>query len=179
MSSSTGSNGEPQYSSGDAPALAATFNELADYALERGGLLRGTTAQRTAFSTAGYASEGDHWYDTTLDKMFLFDGLSWVSASATHAVAGYAATAGTPVNPASGIAVRTGLASGTTSGTGVLVHTFPTAFPNACIGVIFMPNQNKGAPSLVENDVTKTGFNMFYSGAPNAGRSIQYIAFGY
>lgn len=85
MSSSTGTNGEPVWASGDAPSIAASFNELSAFALERGGLFRGTTAQRNALSTAGYAKEGDHWFDTTTDLLYAYTGAAWgaVSAAAT------------------------------------------------------------------------------------------------
>ena len=77
MSSSTGTAGEPKWVTGDAPSLYATFNELSEFALKRGGLLRGTTAERNAFAAAGYAREGDHWYDTTSDQLFKSDGNAW------------------------------------------------------------------------------------------------------
>lgn len=84
-----------------------------------------------------------------------------------------------PVEFTGQVSFKNGIASGTTDGGGVLAHNFPQAFPTACIAVQFMPNQNKGAPVLVEASVTKTGFGAFYAGAANASRQIQYIAIGY
>lgn len=82
MSSSTGTAGEPQWASGDAPSLSATFNEIAAYALFRGGRMVGTTAERNAFSTAGYAREGDEWDDITLDIIYRWSGSTWVALTA-------------------------------------------------------------------------------------------------
>lgn len=84
-----------------------------------------------------------------------------------------------PVEFTGQVSFKNGIAAGTTNSGGVLTHNFPQAFPTACIGVLFMPNQNKGAPVLVEASVSKTGFEGFYSGAANASRQIQYIAIGY
>lgn len=88
MSSSFGSAGQPQWASGDAPSLASTFNELSAYALKRGGLLRGTTAERTAFAAAGYAVLGDHWDDTTLGVEFRFNGSAWARMTKFWTVTG-------------------------------------------------------------------------------------------
>lgn len=82
MSSSIGANGQPKWATGDAPSLAASFNELADYALRRGGRIVGTTTERNAFSTAGYAREGDEWDDTTLDIVYRWSGSTWVGLTA-------------------------------------------------------------------------------------------------
>lgn len=85
MSSSMGTSGEPRWASGDAPSIAASFNELSDFVVKRGGLFRGTTAERNALSTAGYAKEGDHWFDTTTDLLYVYTGAAWgaVKAQAT------------------------------------------------------------------------------------------------
>lgn len=124
---------------------------------------------------------------TGQDATVLADGLryakvggSWAfrSGPGGHAVAAYAATAGTPVDPER-LMMRTGIASGTTSSSGVLTHNFPSAFPTACVAVVFMPNQNRVSPVLEEAGVTRTKFNAFYAGAANAARSIQYVAWGY
>ena len=82
MSSSTGTAGEPQWASGDAPSSAATFNEIAAYALFRGGRMVGTTAERNAFSAATYAREGDEWDDITLDIIYRWSGSTWVALTA-------------------------------------------------------------------------------------------------
>lgn len=82
MSSSIGANGQPDWVTGDAPSLAATFKELAEYALFRGGRMVGTTAERNAFSSATYAREGDEWDDITLDVIYRWSGSTWVALTA-------------------------------------------------------------------------------------------------
>lgn len=84
-----------------------------------------------------------------------------------------------PVRRDMPLIVINGLASGTTNGAGVLAVTFPEPFPTACVGVVFMPNQNKAAPVLEEANVRKDGYGAFFAGAASQPRSIQYIAFGY
>lgn len=135
----------------------------------------GTPAQRALLTPA---PAGATWMDTdAAGRIWYGKGGVWVSATG-HAVAAYAATPGATQDP-SRMQIRTGLASGNTDNTGVLDHTFTYPFPTACIGVMFMPNQNKGAPVLVENSPTKTGFQAFFAGSGNASRAIQFIAFGY
>ncbi len=82
------------------------------------------------------------------------------------------------------LVTMTGLAAGTTSAGGVLAHTFPTAFPSACVGVVLMPDHQSGYsgtgyPVLVNGTITRTGFQSFWSGVGNAAVNLSYIAFGY
>jgi len=74
--------GNPYFDANSADDQAADLTELGRYALFRGGLMRGTTAEREAFSTAGYAGEGDHWDDTTLDVLYRWSGSTWVAVKA-------------------------------------------------------------------------------------------------
>lgn len=97
MSSSTGTAGEPRWASGDAPSLSATFNELSEFALKRGNMLKGTTAQRTAFSSAGYAVEGDQWRDTTLKTTFVFESGVWLEAVGKIEVGAITPSVGTTI----------------------------------------------------------------------------------
>lgn len=75
---SRGAAGEPVFLASGAEDSAADLTELGAYALFRGGLMRGTTAERAAFASSGYAKLGDHWDDTTLGHEFRFNGSAWV-----------------------------------------------------------------------------------------------------
>ena len=80
--------------------------------------------------------------------------------------------------------LMTGVASGTTSSGGVLTHTFPVAFPTACVGVQLMPDHQSGfggvnLPYLVNGTVSRTGFQTFWPSAASASVNLAYLAIGY
>ena len=97
-----------------------------------------------------------------------------------HAVAQFAATQGTLVNPPNGIIVKTGVASGTTSPAGVLIYNFPTAFPTALIATVLMHSNNTQLDAmLVEASQSASSIQIFFPGAGSVARKMQFIAFGY
>jgi hypothetical protein len=67
----------PAFPEEDAPAAGADLEEVARYAMRRGNFFKGTTAQRNAWVTDGYAREGHAWYDTTLNREFRHNGTGW------------------------------------------------------------------------------------------------------
>src|SRR5690606_38948426 len=68
-------NGAPIFLSGEALDTAADLTTLGEEIYERGTRLIGTTADRTGYD---YPVEGLGWYDTDLDREFVYDGDGWV-----------------------------------------------------------------------------------------------------
>lgn len=78
--------------------------------------------------------------------------------------------------------MKSGLTSGTTNDSGVLTSTFPTPFPNACLGVILSPNQITGTPFpalLGGTGYSASGFQTFWAGRGTTAVSVPYLAIGY
>lgn len=78
--------------------------------------------------------------------------------------------------------IKTGRASGTTSGTGVLSYTFPEPFPNGCVAVNLQVYQTRaGDPALLGGgtSMSATGFDTFWPGLASASVAIPFIAIGY
>lgn len=68
--------GAPRFPVTDAPDVGVDEEIIADYAVFRGGLLRGTSAERAAFA---YPTEGLYWQDTNSTKLlYRYVGSSWV-----------------------------------------------------------------------------------------------------
>jgi len=121
---------------------------------------------------------GRHIYVEAEDGDFRWDGSAWKRADIQSEATAYNTTTVLDVTPI----MRGGVAAGTTSGTGVLSHTFPTPFPNGLIGVLLMPHQesNVGSyPLLVRATTTRTGFQTLWGGKASAAVSVPYIAFGW
>lgn len=79
--------------------------------------------------------------------------------------------------------IYTGIAQGTTTVGGVLVHSFPVAFPNECVGVFLAPDtlsnfDNGSPPILVSEQVSRTGFQTFWGGRGSANVGVAYMALG-
>lgn len=79
--------------------------------------------------------------------------------------------------------IYTGIAQGTTTPGGVLIHSFPTPFPTHCFGVFLAPdtlsNFDNGAPPvLVSGQVSRTGFQSFWGGRGSAAVGVAYMALG-
>jgi hypothetical protein len=79
---SYGSRGEPKFSDSGAPDIAVDPTKVAEYARFVGNRITGTTAQRNAFNHPDWPHlttpwEGLVWYDTTLDREFLWTGSGW------------------------------------------------------------------------------------------------------
>lgn len=79
----SGWEGAPAFPSSGAPGTGPDYEEVARWAVTRGNLMKGTTVQRNSWVTAGYAAEGQHWYDTTLDALFVYGGSGWLRVSPT------------------------------------------------------------------------------------------------
>lgn len=142
----------------------------------------GTDAERLALTGSSNPplKDGLLWYSTDTDGFYRYDGTTWARVFMS-ALSPYNSTTvgftGVPL-------MKSGIASGTTSGGGVLAHTFPSPFSTACVGVSIMPHQNSGyaagnLPVLVQASVTATGFSTLWPSAPSVAVALPYIAFGY
>lgn len=72
-----GAKGQPQVASGDAPSIATMLNAVADYAALVGTRRVGAMVERDAYTTAGYATNGDEWYVPTTDTTYILKSGSW------------------------------------------------------------------------------------------------------
>lgn len=77
-----GAKGQPQVASGDAPSLATQLNAVSDYAATVGTRRVGTVVERDAYTTAGYATDGDRWYVPLSRIEYLRDGGAWTPIDA-------------------------------------------------------------------------------------------------
>jgi hypothetical protein len=71
-----GPEGAPEFN--NSPQTVADLTRLRNLAIERGNLFKGTTSQRAAWASDGFAAEGHVWVDTTLDSLYLYAGGGWV-----------------------------------------------------------------------------------------------------
>ncbi|QPE05318.1 hypothetical protein IT882_04415 [Microbacterium schleiferi] len=169
---------QPQFLGSGAPATAEDLNIISDHVAKMGNIMVLSTADREAFESDGW--EGLYCHDTDENLLYMHDGSAWKVegvASLPPYNSSTVAFTGVPF-------IRGGIASGTTSGTGVLTHTFPAAFPTACAGVLIMPHQNSGyaaqnLPVLVQSSVSATGFQTLWASAAGVAVALPYIAFGY
>ena len=144
---------------------------------ERNQQFTGLAANRAAVTGMKL---GDTYQETNGSKLvWKYDGTGWIitSSSLTSYNSTTVSFTGTPV-------MKSGVSSGTTSAGGVLSHTFPSAFPTACVGVVTMPHQSSGYsgdahPVLVQGSVSKSGFQTFWGGVSSGSATVPYIAFGY
>lgn len=115
----------PAFPEEDGLAAGADSEELARYAMRRGNSFKGTTAQRNAWVTDGFAREGHQWYDTTLDAQYVHNGSGFVVATVRPLNATFPPTL-----------IQHGRTTITTDASGYFSVAFPTPFPNACDRVI-------------------------------------------
>lgn len=66
--------GAPRWNTGQAPQVVGALNQLADFAVFRGGLLRGTDAERQAFAKP---TKGLWWWDEDRQLLSRYDGAAW------------------------------------------------------------------------------------------------------
>lgn len=179
MSSSTGTAGEPQWGN-DAPSLAATFNELSAFAVKRGNMLKGTTAERTAFSSAGYAKEGDQFRDTTLKTTFVYQSSTWVDVASDTGWQTLTPAAGWSIDPShpiearrlNGVVYLRGRVNGPLTSSTVL--TLPVGFRPSLLSFFLIERGSATAISRITVDTTgavvQTSTNAAAAGA-NMGLS--------
>lgn len=78
--------------------------------------------------------------------------------------------------------IKTGRASGQTSGAGVLSYAFPEPFPNGCVAVNLQTYQTiPGNPTLLGGGtgMSANGFDTFWPGLASANVAVPYLAIGY
>ena len=73
-----GAKGQPQVASGDAPSLATQLNAVSDFAATVGTRRVGTVVERDAYTSAGYATDGDLWHVPSTGENFLRASGAWV-----------------------------------------------------------------------------------------------------
>lgn len=56
-----GSKGQPIVATGDAPSMAVMLNSVSDFAATVGTRRVGSVVERDAYTSAGYATDGDLW----------------------------------------------------------------------------------------------------------------------
>lgn len=176
----------PRIEGNPAPTLRADHNDLADWVRDH------TDA---AVATFGDLPTQGNWvgrriYVTGSDAVYTWKGSSagWARVGPQSRVMTWGTTGGgsgsykyagdvTPI-------LRMGQAAGTTSGTGVLSTTFDAPFPNGVSIVLLSPHNNSNAlasslPTLVENSVSKTGFQTIWGGRANTTVYLPYVAYGF
>lgn len=158
------------------PSTAADFNQVIALIAQMGNF-RGslTEAERDAISGAALYA-GLLVFNSTVGTLEKYSGSGWDVIWIPARLSPWGSNA-----PADRLPLfKSGRASGTTSGTGVLTYTFPTAFPAGVSAVMLMPTQNGGDTTvLVEASVTATGFQTLWPGMPSTAVAINYYAVGY
>lgn len=151
-----------------------------DYAERIAGGLKGTAAARDLVA-ADEVKLGWLFVETDTGRVYEWTASGWVYLAGGDRATPYRSN--TKVAGVAALRFKTGVASGTTTSGGVLLHTFPEAFEAACSGVLLMPDQNSNvgsaAPVMVDGGLAASGFQTFWAGRGTAAVSVAYFAFGY
>lgn len=73
-----GSKGQPIVATGDAPSMAVMLNSVSDFAATVGTRRVGSVVERDAYTSAGYATDGDLWHVPSTGDDFLRVSGAWV-----------------------------------------------------------------------------------------------------
>lgn len=141
----------------------------------------GCVAVRNATELAAWApADGSQAYQIANGMMLFRTNGEWKAGS--DVVTPFRSN--TPVPGQSKLRMMTGVAVGTTDAGGLLIHSFPTPFPTACVGVQLMPDHQSGfaggnLPYLVNGSISRAGFRTLWPSAAGVSANLAYVAFGY
>lgn len=164
------------------PGPAGDFQAIVDYAEKVGGLLKMTEAERTSL-VPGNVQPG--WIISVTDTQCLY----MVTASQPQGLLLFGKNLLTKFHETTALTgtlepiKRSGVQTGTVTAGVSTLFSFPTAFPNECIGIALMPDDTSGFsgsdfPYLIKSSVTKTGFRTFWPNKTSGSISLPYIAYG-
>lgn len=159
----------------------ADLQAAADAARKVGGVLRGTSTDR-GLLTSDAVGLGWLFVETDTKRVYEWTSSGWQYLAGGNRITAYRSSS--QIAGVGALITMTGVATGTTTAGGVLVHSFPVPFPAACVGVILMPDHQSGfsgtnLPYLVNGSLTPAGFQSFWTGVATQSVTCAYMALGY